>query len=225
MRKDIDGIPIGGLINYTEAQFRSIPKIYTTTVCKIKPNRGYKIRLCLSGDLQEESKVQFVSAPTVGRDFPKLFLSLYSLRSDWILCTVDITKTFTQGNYVRQDDRCVAILPAYFHSVSESWEGWASTSHGAVEVERDFCDDPTTARTEVKLLKDSPSAAKKWGMLLPRPLYGSRDSPLRWRLSISDCLGKWGFTMLRRDFCVCGVFLRKARAKNGRKVWWAMFNA
>ena len=90
MRKDFDGIPIGRLINYADVQFRLIPKIHTTTVCKIKPNHGNKIRLCLRGDLQEESKVQFASALTAGGDFPKLFLSMRSMRSGWIFCTVDL---------------------------------------------------------------------------------------------------------------------------------------
>ena len=117
MKRDVNGIPIGQLVDYTDARYRLIPKIHTTTVCKLKPNRGYEIRLCLRGDLQEESRVQFASAPTIGRDFPKLFLSIYPLHVDWVFCTVDITKAFTQGDYFRKPDRCIAILPPYFQCV------------------------------------------------------------------------------------------------------------
>ena len=199
MKKDVNEIPIGHLVDYTDARYRLIPKIHTTTVCKIKPNHGYKIRLCLRGDLQEESKVQFASAPTVGGDFLKLFLSIYSMHVNWGFCTVDITKAFTQGDYVRKSDRCIAILPPYFFSESENWNGWISTGHSSVEVERDFVSDSSPCKTEVKLLNDFSSSSKKWGLLLFRPLYGSRDAPLRWWLPIAACLGKWGFAMLRSD--------------------------
>ena len=34
MHRDVNGIPIGQLINYTEPRYRLIPTIRTTTVCK-----------------------------------------------------------------------------------------------------------------------------------------------------------------------------------------------
>ena len=42
-----------------------------------------------------------------------------------------------------------------------------------------------------------------------RPLYGSRDAPLRWWLAIAAFLRKWGFAMLRSGCCVFVVFSTK----------------
>ena len=203
MRKDSNGIPIGCLVDCWDVKYRDVPKIHTTTVCKVKTNHGFKIRLCLRGDLQEEVRVQFVSAPTVGRDFLKLFLSILSLHVDWVMCTVDITKAFTQGDYVHSADRCIAVMPSYFASLSSSWEGWVATNLQATEFERDFED---SEKTETQPARFFSEVKAKWGLLLYRPLYGSRDAPLRWWLSISTCLRKNGFSMLRSDCCVFGVF-------------------
>ena len=205
MRRDVNGIPIGQLADCWATKFKPIPKIYTTTARKLKTNHGYKIRLCLRDDLQEETQVQFASDPTVGRDFLKLFLSLYSLHPSWSLCTVEITKARTQGDYANSADRCIAIFPPYLNSNSHKWEGWVAASVGASEFERDF-DDSDTKRVEVHPAAYFESAKGGCGLLLFRPLYGSHDASLRRWLSISTCLRKSGFTMLRADCCVLGAF-------------------
>ena len=41
-------------------------------------------------------------------------------------------------------------------------------------------------------------------MLLFPPLYGSRDAPLRWYITISAVLRQYGFVPLRTDHCVFG---------------------
>ena len=63
MRLAARNIPIGRLVNCRGELYSGLPRIHTTTVCKIKPNKGFKVRLCLRGDLQMESQVHFASAP------------------------------------------------------------------------------------------------------------------------------------------------------------------
>ena len=205
MRVDSQGIPIGRLVDCRDPKFHGFQRLHTTTVCKLKPNKGFKVRLCLRGDMQRESQVHFVSAPTVGRDFIKLFVSLFVLHPSWILCTVDITKAFTQSDYLAKNDRCLAVLPPYFQSHSSSWDGYIATNHLCTEYEGDGIGKNGERNVHVAS-RDTFDQKIVWGLLLFRPLYGSRDAPMRWWISISTCLRRHHFQQLRSDCCVFGCF-------------------
>ena len=48
--------------------------------------------------------------------------------------------------------------------------------------------------------------------LVQRPVYGSRDAPLRWRLELSQSFRQGGYQQLRSDVC---VFVRHRKRKEG----------
>ena len=137
MRLDTRNIPIGRLVNCKGKLYGGMARIHTTTVCKIKPNKGFKVRMCLRGDMQQGSRVHFAPAPTVGRDFIKLFVSLFVLHPSWRKCAVDITKAFAQSDYLAKEDRCLAILPKYFQSRTDNWECYIAVNHNCAEFDRD----------------------------------------------------------------------------------------
>ena len=76
LRHDKDGIPVGEIVKKGDYKWEKVPWVMTTVVTKIKTDGSVKSRLCLRGDRIPTINQPFASAPTVSRDFLKIFLRI-----------------------------------------------------------------------------------------------------------------------------------------------------
>ena len=111
LRKDKSGIPVGEVITAEHYDFSRLEKLHTTMVCKAKPQKGYKARLCLRGDQQSLINSGFVSAPTESRDFLRWVIILGVNNPDFRMGLVDISQAFLQSSYLHKTERVIAIVP------------------------------------------------------------------------------------------------------------------
>ena len=186
-KQDAQGIPVGEIIDSNHSDFPRLQKVHTTVVCKIKLQQKYKSMLRLRGDQQSLIHSGYVSAPTASRDFLRWITILTVNNLDFRLGMVDISQAFLQSSYIRKNDRVIALIPPYMKFIAGAngrpcWNGMVSTSHKIVEFEDQKL--RITAAGELK------GARIQYGVKLYRPLYGSRDAPLRWFLTISQVLRK-----------------------------------
>ena len=79
----------------------------------------------------------------------------------------------------------------------ESWKGYVAVNHSA-----DIFED----ENKKKFHKGNIDNGKTYGIKLYRPLYGSRDAPLRWFLTISQILRQGGFVQFKTDCCLFGRY-------------------
>ena len=199
LRVDKAGIPIAQLCDVNCWEAKNLEKIHTTLICKVKPQKGFKARICLRGDQQNLTTTAFVSAPTAARDFMRwLVIFLMGDKTRW-MGLVDISKAFTQSDYLSAEERLFAWLPTYIGINScTKWMGHIATDHKCTTYE-----DNELKLHHGNLFHDQ---SRRAGLILYRPLYGSRDAPYRWWLKISQALRGSGFVQFHVDCCLFGKY-------------------
>ena len=86
LRRASSRIPAVKLIDYSRSEYRTIPRIRTSLLVKLKAGARYKAGLVLRGDQESILRTGFVSAPTAGRELLKIALSVYVLHSELLMC-------------------------------------------------------------------------------------------------------------------------------------------
>ena len=163
-------------INLDDPRFRHLPRVQSTMIVKRKAVNHYKGRLCVRGDMIPLLDVGFISSPTVHRCGVKLLLSI-ATQCQWKIHSVDVSQAFLQSESLSESQRLVVIPPPY---VQLPWRG--------------FLPDK---KREMKSLP-----AHSRGFLLLKPLYGGRDAPMRWFLTLSKRLRLAKLRQLKTDVCI-----------------------
>ena len=190
LRKEIDGLvkpdAAGnpGLleVDLSDERYKTIPRVFTTIVMKIKACGLFKARLVLRGDMVPLASQHFLSAPTASRAMVKIILSL-AANLGFTLGTVDVSMAFIQSDVVHPDERLIAIVPDW---IPLPWKGRFI--------------GPTDPNPKPRVTR---------GFLTVRPLYGGRDAPLRWFIKISSVFREKGWVQLRSDVC---LFVKRSKA-------------
>ena len=163
-------------ISLNDSRFRHLPRVQSTMIVKRKAVNHYKGSLCVRGDMIPLLDVGFISSPTVHRCGVKLLLSI-ATQCQWKIHSVDVSQAFLQSESLSESQRLVVVPPPY---VQLPWAG-----HLAAK-DRD--------------MKSLPSHSR--GFLLLKPLYGGRDAPMRWFLTLSKRLRSVNFRQLKMDVCI-----------------------
>ena len=176
LRKDKSGIPVGEVITSDNQDFSRLEKLHTTMACKVKLQKGFNARLCLRGDQQSLINSGFASAPTASRDFLRWVVILGVGSKDFKIGMADVSQAFLRSSYLRKTERVIAMVPPYVKFSTGSnddvtWKGFVSVNHSAEVFE---------GGNRKKCHKGTIEDGKTYGIKLFRPLYGSRDAPLRW---------------------------------------------
>ena len=206
LQLDSAGIPIGRLCISSSPECVSLPKLQTTIVCKMKTNGSFKARICLRGDQQSLLSASFVSAPTASRDFLRWVIIFFVNQKENRLGMIDISKAFAQSIYLHRSERVAAVFPPCIGVNDEKWLGHVSTSHVNGFYESSVGSDLISSDAFHKL-------AKRFLLVLFRPLYGSRDAPLRWWLKLSSELQARGYIQFYSDCCLFGRYHDEEKAK------------
>ena len=117
-----------------------------------------------------------MSSPTAHRSGLKILCAIASILH-WNVRALDISQAFLQSENLRPEDRLVAIPPPM---IRLPWTGTLAP--------------PDTS------LRSLPHSRR--GFLLLRPLYGGRDAPMRWWITLPKRLRAHGFRQLRCDVCM-----------------------
>ena len=180
-------------------RFTKLPNVRTTMVTKLKTNGVFKSRICLRGGTMPMIHQQLASAPTVRKEYLRLFCSAFVNISSMIWLQVDISKAFVQSDYLHPKDKVVDVLPEYIGLTGLAREGWIATNHKLPCYAKDRPEDGTKIESPHEHLNPKTGEI---GILLNRPLYGSADAPLRWYIAIDRALKKAGYEVLNIDRCV-----------------------
>ena len=162
-------------VDITLPQYRSITRVHSTLVVKRKSIGIYKGRLCIRGDTVPITQTAFVSSPTANRCGVKLICIIAS-QSLWKIHALDISQAFLQAGNLHPSERVILLPPPM---VPLPWK--KKLHHPEMD------------------LKKVPR--HNHGFLLLRPLYGSRDAPMRWFLKLSQVLRAAGLRQLKTDVC------------------------
>ena len=155
-----------------EKQFRGKTVVKSTLVVRWKSPTKAKARLCIRCDMMPVRDQ--MSAPTPCRSAIKTFIFI-SKACNFRIGQVDICQAFLQADLMREGDILLVGPP---DCVCLPW-----------------------ARTVMtKILK--PKVYPPFVFLVRRPLYGLRESPLRWFIHISTSLRKHGYRQNRGDICL-----------------------
>lgn len=202
LRQDRNGVPIGEIFQRGDLKWGNVPWVMTTVVTKIKTDGTVKSRLCLRGDRTPSTDQPSASAPTVSRDFLKIFCGLYVNLKHFSWVQVDISKAFTESDLFREKDRIAARLPEFVGVNGRSFQGRIDLPNKAdVFEKRVASDDPSFLQTKPIVCSNSQSFPNEYAIGLNRPLYGSHDAPLRWNLAITKALIRHKFLPLHVDKC------------------------
>ena len=163
-------------VSLSDPRYTHLPRVPSTLVVKRKSVALYKGRLCTRGDVVPLTVTGFMSSPTAHRSAVKIVLTL-AASLHWSIRALDISQAFLQSENLRESDRMVVIPPPM---VTLPWNGKLPP-----------------IGTDLKSL---PSPTR--GFLLLRPLYGGRDAPMRWFVTLSKRIRSHGFTQLRSDVCM-----------------------
>ena len=156
------------------------------------------------GGQQSNARITFASAPTVGREYVRLVAFLMVNERDFIMRMADISQAFTQSDLYNVEHRVLIMIPEYISMTSAVW-------NGEMLIDKDkMC----VGNSDHKKTMLQQKPANTHGIWLYRPLYGTRDVPMRWYCRISTILAKHSFKPLRSDCC---VFSRSRRLKKGGK--------
>ena len=162
-------------VDITLPQYRSITRVHSTLVVKRKSVGIYKGRLCIRGDTVPITQTAFVSSPTANRCGVKL-ICIISSQTKWVVHALDISQAFLQAGNLHPKERIILIPPPMVPLP------WKRTLYHP--------------ETDLKKVRTS-----NHGFLLLRPLYGSRDAPMRWFLKLSQILRSAGLRQLQTDVC------------------------
>ena len=213
---DKQGIPVGTLIELrgSDKKWR-YPLVHTTMVTKIKANGKVKSRLCLRGDRIAQVNKQFPSAPTVSKEFIRIFCSIFVNHRSFVWMQVDISKAFTQSDLLHDSDKMIALLPSFIVSNGLPWQGWIATANDLKEVEGRARSTKEHREIPPLTIRKNDESFCKLGLLMHRPLYGSHDAPLRWYITISKLMITMGYAVLHVDKC---VFAKHCSIKEGEPI-------
>ena len=159
-----------------DSRFRSVPRIRSTLVVKRKSIGIYKGRLCARGDSVPLTHTPFTSSPTVHRCGTKLVLTVAAM-GNFEIHSVDVSQAFLQSDNLAESDRCIVIPPVM---VPMPWKGELYP--------------PETNLNQVP--------PPRHGFLILKPLYGTRDAPLRWFVKLPKVLIQSGLRQLKSDICM-----------------------
>ena len=156
--REMDGLPSKDksgfdpliIIDRSQEPYRHRPVVKSTLVVRWKIPTKAKERLCIRGDMLPVRDQ--VSAPTPPRSDVKTFLFL-AMSCNMRIAQIDISQAFLQEDVMRDKDQLVAGPPECIELL------WQGTVLGEIPRPRRY----------------SP-----WALLLRKPLYGLRESPLRW---------------------------------------------
>ena len=136
LRKDKSGVPVGEIFKKGDTRWKNVPWVMTTVVTKIKTDGTVKSRLCLRGDRIPTINQPFASAPTVSRDFLKIFCGLFVNFRKFSWVQVDISKAFTQSDLFNDKDRIAARLPDFIGINGRQYDGHVAISNKAELFEK-----------------------------------------------------------------------------------------
>ena len=176
LRKDHHSPPAMIEVSLNEQKYRHLPRIPITLAVKRKRASLYKCRLCTRGDVVPLTVTGFMSSPTTRRASVKLVCAI-AMSLKWDRKALGISQAFLQSENLRAEDRIGVIPPPM---VTMPWKG------SLPAIGTDLGNPPRPSR----------------GFLLLRPLYGCRDAPMRWRITLSGRIRSYGFTQLRSDVCM-----------------------
>ena len=158
-----------------DSRYAKIPRVHSTLVVKRKGSDSYKGRLCVRGDTVPLQNTAFVSSPTAHRCAVKIICAVAS-QLQWVIHAVDVSQAFLQSSNLNPRDRVIVIPP---NMIQLPWQGKLPPMH-----------------------TDLSHVTHRRGFLLLRPLYGGRDAPMRWFLSLSKRLREHGFIQMKTDVCI-----------------------
>lgn len=140
-------------------QYRHLARVPSTLVAKRRSASLYKDRLCARGEAIPLSAKGFMSSPTSHRSTVKIVCALASSQA-WQIKAMDISHDFLQSENLPPEDRIIVTPPEM------------ATLPGDGEL--------PPLGTDLKAMIRS-----RHGLLPIRPLYGGRDAPMRWRITLS----------------------------------------
>ena len=123
LRKPTGGLPALQIIDYSNPMFRSIPRIHTTLLVKLKAGSKMKARLVLRGDQEPILRSNFVSSPTTGRELLKIAASAFVNNDTFCCCSIDISQAFTQADLLSESERVIALCPNGMVLDETTWKG------------------------------------------------------------------------------------------------------
>ena len=203
MTPDKQGIPAGKLVSIgTDSHPPLIP---STVITKLKTNKGFKCRLCVRGDLQSEAHTAFSSAPTASRESLRIAAFLFVDNPSFVFSSTDISRAFTQSAYFHKSDRVWVELPRCIALTGVNWKG---------EIYLDY-KDPTAEDQDLKMSQVPFPLKTKYALVLYKPLYGTRDAPMRWYCQIAQVLIRSEFFPLKSDRCTFARFRALGQSEKG----------
>ena len=171
LAEDSSGICPLIVVDLGDEEVRGFPLIRSTMVVRQKSPGKIKARLCIRGDTIDAKT--HAAAPTPNRTLLKPPICL-SRALNCRLATLGISQAFLQSANVSEMERVLTQAPEY---VELPWRGKLAESNPAVSWNRGFA------------------------FLMIRLLYGLRESPLRWFISLTAALRRGGFRQCRSDVC------------------------
>ena len=165
-----DRIPIGRLVALNSEGANRAQRLHTTIGAKIKPGKGFKLRLCIRGDMQIHALAAFTSAPSTGGECLRAAAFLMSNEESPQMKMVDASQAFTQSDLYNAEDRALGILLSIVMDDSPSWNEAMISDRQLLQVED----------ANGRVAQYSSPRKSSYGVLLYKPLYGTRDDPTRW---------------------------------------------
>ena len=110
-----------------------------------------------------------------------------------------VSKAFTQSQHLHPNDRLLAVLPPFIGLQEEKRAGLVATSHQLTQFEAGKSPnegDDSFLSHRKHIFSNVKSLSASHALLLFRPLYGSRDAPLRRYITISAAIRQFGFVPL-----------------------------
>ena len=141
----------------------------------------------------------------------EIFASIFVNQTNFCGLQVDVSNAFIQSHHLHPNGRLLAVLPPLIGLEGSSWTGLIATSHQLTQFESGKApsEGDEELRSKFKQMHSGiKSMALSHALLLFRPLYGSRSAPLRWYITVSSVLRKFGFAPLKTDHC---VFVRHSK--------------
>ena len=160
------------LVHKDDLESRGKKRILSTMVVRRKSSMKIKARLCLRGD----TLISFdpTCSPTPYRSALRTILMLASA-AEMKIATLDVSQAFIQASRVAVEDQLLIRVPWY---IIMPWTGEIRTSKPKIEPEEEYY------------------------FLMQRPLYGLKDSPLRWYLHLCQTLRLGPYRQCRTDVCL-----------------------
>ena len=198
------GIPTGILYRLDSLRGRIPVILQSTVITKLKRNRGFKCRLCIRGDHQPEAVTDFVSATTAAREYVRIAVVLFVNDPSYVFKTVDVSRAPKQSDYYHKQDRVWVELPKFVFPASNQWKGELFLDSSRTIVED----------AEGRQVQRPPPGETLYAVQLFKPLYGTRDAPMRRYCRLAEIFISHSFAPLGDGRCVFSRFraLRKGGA-------------